>query len=57
MKKILNHMVLAFIFITQTALLAGCAQHVKVFECKLDCNNGSQVECKTSVSGVELDLD
>ena len=52
----LNHIMLAFIFVTQTLWFAGCTQHVKVFECKLDCNNGSSVECRTAVSGTELDI-
>ena len=56
MKKLLNHSILAFIFVTQMVSLAGCTQHVKVFECKLDCVDGGQVECRTSVSGTELDI-
>ena len=54
--KTLNHTTLAFIFMLQTLLLAGCTQHVKVFECKLDCKDKSSLECRTAVSGSELDI-
>ena len=54
--KALNHLVLAFIFTVQMVSLQGCAQHVKVFECKLNCADKSTMECKTSVSGIELDV-
>ena len=54
--KVLNHLVLAFIFLVQMVSLQGCAQHIKVFECKLDCADKSTMECRTSVSGIELDM-
>ena len=40
-----------------SVMITGCSQHVKVFECKLDCADKSKMECKASVSGSELDLD
>ncbi len=55
MKKILNHTILAFIFTTQSIFLIGCTQHVKVFECKVKCEE-TTLECKTAVSGSEIDL-
>jgi len=56
MIKILNHLVLAFIFATQAFMFAGCTQHVKVFECKLDCADKGNMECRTAVSGSEIDF-
>ena len=56
MKKVLNQVVLAFIFATQAFSLAGCTQHVKVFECSLDCADESKLKCSTAVSGSELDF-
>jgi len=56
MKKILNHLGLAFIFTLHAFILAGCTQHVKVFECTLDCADKSNMKCRTAVSGSELDF-
>ena len=56
MKTVAYNLVLAFIFATQALSLAGCAQHVKVYECKADCNNNT-LECRTAISSSELDLD
>jgi len=36
-------------------IFTGCAQHVKVFECKANCDD-TTLECTTSVSGSELDF-
>ena len=55
MKKLSYHIVLAFIFATQTVWLLGCSHHVKSFECKVKCKD-TTLECKTSVRGGELDL-
>ncbi len=53
--KILNHLVLAFIFITQALMFAGCTQHMKVFECKADCGK-NVLECKASVDSTEITI-
>ncbi len=55
-------LLLAFVILVSLAavyavMITGCAQHVKVFECKLDCEDKSSLECKASVSGSEIDLD
>ncbi len=55
--NVLNHLILAFVFVTQMLWLQGCSQHVKVFECKVQCDANTSLECSTSVSGTELDLD
>ena len=44
MKKILNHMVLAFMFATQTLTLAGCAHKTEAIKCKCDCGE-NKFEC------------
>jgi len=56
MKKLSYHIVLAFIFASQAMFFIGCTQHVKVFECKLDCADKSSLECRTAVSGSEIDF-
>ena len=48
---------MAVIMFMTVTLLTGCSQHVKVFECKLDCADKSGMECRTSVATSELDLD
>ena len=55
--KILTHLVLAFTLTVQMTLLTACSQHVKVLECKVQCDTNTTLECSTSVSGSELDLD
>jgi len=44
MKKILNHMVLAFIFASQMMFLQGCAHKSEVIKCKCDCGKNT-FEC------------
>ena len=48
MKKILSHIVLAFIFATQAFTLAGCAHKTESFECKCDCND-NVFECTSNL--------
>jgi len=54
--KIATHLVLAFMFVVQTLMFVGCTQHIKVFECKLDCADKSKMQCRAAVSGSELDF-
>jgi len=42
--KILNHMVLAFIFASQMMFLQGCAHKAEIFKCKCDCGE-TKFEC------------
>jgi len=44
MKKILNHMVLAFIFATQMMFLQGCAHRAEALNCKCNCEENT-FEC------------
>ncbi len=44
MKKILNHLVLAFMFMTQSLWFAGCTQTKEMYNCKCDCEKLS-FEC------------
>jgi len=55
MKKILNHLILAFIFATQSVFLIGCSQHIKVFECKAKCAE-TTLECRTAVDTNEINI-
>jgi len=55
MKKIIYHIVLAFIFASQALSMIGCSQHVKSFECKAKCADTS-LECKTAVNTNELNI-
>ena len=55
MKKLSYHTVLAFIFTSQALSMMGCAQHIKVFECKAKCAD-TTLECRTAVDTNELNI-
>ena len=44
MRKLLNHLVLAFMFVTQSLWFAGCTQTKEIYNCKCDCKDSS-FEC------------
>jgi len=47
MKKIFNHLVLAFIFITQMMYLQGCSHNTEVFKASCDCG-AQKFECTSN---------
>jgi len=53
---ILEWLIPVIFIIAVVVIITSCTQHVKVFECKLDCKDSSSLECKTAVSGSEVDF-
>ena len=54
MKKLSYHIVLAFIFATQTVWLLGCTHTVETFKCKAECENVT-LECSASQKILDMD--
>ena len=54
MKKILNHLMLAFIFATQSFFLIGCSHKIDQVQVTCDCGE-SKFECLVNEKNIDID--